>query len=493
MNKFLLCILFSATLTAHSQSAAQKEFDSLYYEITVNISSSNPTLALHLADSLYLYASSDQQELRALMLSVDILEKQERYVESLETMLLAMRKAEKSENYNALAKIYGYLSTQSRLIGVMDEGRNYIEKGIAASKKMKSPEAIESYQAMAKNELAEYAIEEGDFEEALELLELSLLYYKKIKDSHQRDFMKFRTKEVMARCYMGMNMPKEALKMFREANSHLEQSGAKSNLFKALIQQGLGEMFMLNKELDSAAIYLKKALVTSEATNHNSFKELVYGSLTTYYRKTNSLDSAVYYNEKQNEIIAENRQKNRQLVNTFYNQHPQDLPQTQTEPFNWWILGGGFLAILGGIFVLINTTPYRNILKKNPPSENRVKISLATRKKLKRRLKKFEDSKKFLSPNMRFSILVTFLDTNPKYLNHYLKENLNTDYNTYINNLRINHIVKQLKSDASYRKYKISHLAKESGFSSHSNFSANFKRITHLSPSEYIEKLKSET
>lgn len=93
---------------------------------------------------------------------------------------------------------------------------------------------------------------------------------------------------------------------------------------------------------------------------------------------------------------------------------------------------------------------------------------------------------------MNFSTLVSFLDTNPKYLNHFIKTNYNTDYNTYINNLRINYIVEQLNTKPTYRKYKISHLAKESGFSSHSNFSANFKRVTQLSPSEYIEKVKLE-
>src|SRR5690554_7649728 len=168
---------------------------------------------------------------------------------------------------------------------------------------------------------------------------------------------------------------------------------------------------------------------------------------------------------------------------------PQDLPQQ--EPFNWWIIGGGIFGVLGGI-VVFKKDAVKNIFKNDSPSENGIKISLATKRQLQRRIKIFEDSKKFLSPNMKFSTLVSFLDTNPKYLNHFLKTNYNTDYNTYINDLRINYIVEQLKTKPTYRKYKISHLAKESGFSSHSNFSANFKRVTQLSPSEYIEKVKLE-
>src|SRR5690554_6643363 len=164
MRKLLLFIIIIAAKTVTAQNEAQKEFDSLYYEIAINISASNPTLALYLADSLYLHTPSDRQKLRALLLSVDILEKQERHEEAMEFILTALERAEKSQDYNAQAKIYGYLSTQSRIIGFLDEGKLYMEKGLAISEKMETPEEIESYQAMARSELAEYEIYEGNSE-----------------------------------------------------------------------------------------------------------------------------------------------------------------------------------------------------------------------------------------------------------------------------------------------------------------------------------------
>lgn len=490
MKQFLLYILFITTLTANAQNIDPKnDFDSLYYEIAINISVSNPTLALHLADSLYIHTSSDRQKLRALLLSVDILEKQERHEEAMEVILTALQRAEKIQDYNAQAKIYGYLSTQSRIIGILDEGKLYMEKGLAISEKMETPEEIESYQAMARNELAEYEIYEGNYKEALQLLELSLMYYNKVEDPRLRNFMQFQIIEVMARCYMGLKKPKKALELFQKAHDHLTKSETDNPIYHILAYQGLGEMFMINNKLDSAGIYLNKALTLSNEIKHKSLQEIVYGSLSTYYRETNSLDSAVYYSEKYRTTVAENRQKTQRLTNAFYHRMPQDLPQQ--EPFNWWIIGGGILVTLGGM-VLFKKDAVKNIFKNDSPSENGIKISLATKRKLQRRIKIFEDSKKFLSPNMNFSTLVSFLDTNPKYLNHFIKTNYNTDYNTYINNLRINYIVEQLNTKPTYRKYKISHLAKESGFSSHSNFSANFKRVTQLSPSEFIEKVKLE-
>ena len=93
---------------------------------------------------------------------------------------------------------------------------------------------------------------------------------------------------------------------------------------------------------------------------------------------------------------------------------------------------------------------------------------------------------------MSCSTLVSHLNTNAKYLRHIFKNNKNTDNNNYINELRIHYIVDKLKTDPAYLNYKISYLAEECGFSSHSKFSASFKSILKLAPSEFINNLKND-
>ncbi|RTZ50445.1 helix-turn-helix domain-containing protein [Chryseobacterium arthrosphaerae] len=61
-----------------------------------------------------------------------------------------------------------------------------------------------------------------------------------------------------------------------------------------------------------------------------------------------------------------------------------------------------------------------------------------------------------------------------------------------MNRLRINYIVDKLINDEKYRQYKISILADECGFSSHSKFAAVFKAVTDYSPSAYIKYLDVE-
>lgn len=93
---------------------------------------------------------------------------------------------------------------------------------------------------------------------------------------------------------------------------------------------------------------------------------------------------------------------------------------------------------------------------------------------------------------MSLSFLAGELNTNTKYLSHLINRHKNSDFKTYINRLRINYIVDKLINDEKYRQYKISILAEECGFSSHSKFASVFKQMTDHSPSVYIKLLDVE-
>ncbi|PTT72493.1 helix-turn-helix domain-containing protein, partial [Chryseobacterium sp. HMWF001] len=68
-------------------------------------------------------------------------------------------------------------------------------------------------------------------------------------------------------------------------------------------------------------------------------------------------------------------------------------------------------------------------------------------------------------------------------INKHKKKN----FNSYINELRINYITKEIYNNPKFSQYKISYLADLCGFSSHSIFASTFKKITGMSPSVYIQ------
>jgi AraC-like DNA-binding protein len=136
-----------------------------------------------------------------------------------------------------------------------------------------------------------------------------------------------------------------------------------------------------------------------------------------------------------------------------------------------------------------NKTPIIEEFKNNKKQSS---IIESTEKEILLKLKKFENSKKFLKKDMSLSMLSSQLDINSKYISETINKHYQCNFNTYINQLRINFIIEKLKTDAAFVNYKISYLAEYSGFSSHSSFSIIFKNITGLMPNTFIELLKKD-
>lgn len=108
-----------------------------------------------------------------------------------------------------------------------------------------------------------------------------------------------------------------------------------------------------------------------------------------------------------------------------------------------------------------------------------------------KKLEKFEKGKLFLKPEMSLAFLAGHLQTNVNTLSSIINQSKSQNFNDYINTLRINYIIEKLQNDSKYRNFKISSLAEECGFSSHSVFTVAFKKRTKMNPSQFISFLKN--
>src|SRR5699024_1708017 len=84
------------------------------------------------------------------------------------------------------------------------------------------------------------------------------------------------------------------------------------------------------------------------------------------------------------------------------------------------------------------------------------------------------------------------IGVNQKYITYVIRKHWGISFPKYINQLRINYIVRLIRSEPEYLQYKISYLADLCGYSSHSRFSAIFKKVTGISPSNFIAKVRKE-
>ena len=495
MKKILLCfyslLIFSSVISQNEK--ANKAFDSIFYHIAVDVSSSNPSKAMHMADSLFNYSTTDKQRLKSLMLKADILEKQEKRGEAIQHALKALKIAEQEKDYSYQARIYGFLSTQYRTIGFLDKGKESLQKGVAITSNIENKDQVTKYKAMANHEMAEYAFEEKKYEKAIEYLELAILTYEMEENETFKNFQISNGEEMMGRANMALQNKEEAFIHFSKADSLINEAGAGNTLWAALIYQGLGNTFKEKKIFDSAEVYLKKALIIAENGNQASLKQNVYKSLSEYYKQRNQNDSFSKYDLKFNTILIENSAKKKEMINRAY-RTLEEYPENTSNAKTIYIVGFSaiFLIITLGIYYKRKTLfgDSKNASNKINNSKSFDKVPHKAEQELLLKLNEFEESQDFLNKDMSMSLLIVRFDTNTKYLRLLLKKHREKDYNNYINELRINYIVNKLQTDPKYLSYKISYLADESGFSSHSKFSADFKRVVHLSPSEFINSIK---
>src|SRR5699024_1379419 len=104
---FSACSVLSQTKNKNTKDA---HFDSIYYELAVNLSSSNPKRALIVADSLFSNAVIPNHQFKALMLSADIYSSRGQKIKAMDYALRAMALARKEKNYSSQAICYGFLS-----------------------------------------------------------------------------------------------------------------------------------------------------------------------------------------------------------------------------------------------------------------------------------------------------------------------------------------------------------------------------------------------
>jgi len=104
------------------------------------------------------------------------------------------------------------------------------------------------------------------------------------------------------------------------------------------------------------------------------------------------------------------------------------------------------------------------------------------------KLSNFENTHGFLNPISLHS-LAKKLQTNPKYLSKIINIYYEKNFSSYINDLRIQYLLRELKTDNSLQTVTIKTLAKKLGFGSTEAFTKTFKKNTGFNPSTYLNNV----
>ena len=289
------------------------------------------------------------------------------------------------------------------------------------------------------------------------------------------------------------------------------------NLYqKVFALTGLADLCFFRKEHNQGLLILKEALLYSQNLQNIYLQEMIVRQLNVNYLAIN--DTLNYKISNANFIQLQSKIEivEQESVNTAFNLISKqyvgnyDGEISKYEKFLTNILL--FIILLIIVFVTLyvkysqrlknlnELAKYLQITKNNytkiqieKKQEHKKAIILKeTEEQILNKLKKFELSKRYLNKDFSLAILAGQLDTNTKYLSEIINSHYHMNFNTYINKLRINYIVEKLKTDPNFIKYRISYLAENCGFASHSSFATVFKSITGLTPVKFIEFLYNE-
>lgn len=102
-----------------------------------------------------------------------------------------------------------------------------------------------------------------------------------------------------------------------------------------------------------------------------------------------------------------------------------------------------------------------------------------------------QSEKPFLANKLSLSQVSKALDISTHHVSQVINENLNQSFTDFVNNYRIKEVKKRLQ-DPDYKSFTILSIAYDCGFSSKSNFNSVFKKLTNLTPRQYMKTLESK-
>lgn len=521
-RKLILIILFYLSHIIYAQTPDENlntKFDSIFLETATRITHQDVARSIHIADSLYEHSVHEEHKMRALMLSANSHQSLGNVEEAIKKAMQAEEMAIKLNNYQWHARILGFLSTEFRNIGMLQERKNVLntlEKTIAKVSDSIQQNVLYSmyYQERAFNLMGEF-----DEEQVWEYMNLSEQHLSELPDTPNKTLLKGINEWINANVYIEFNKnPDSALIHLDRAIELFEESNSPQYLTD-IILMNKGRAHIMKNEMEEGFKFLKESEKLTENSENIYVKLKIYEELQKYYRQVQDTSNLYLYLEKQSQLQDFlNKQKIQPVLSQMEILRGEKDALTQVNKrFRSAVLALFIVLILGIILYEYRKRrthkKFQNIIaelkeeksKTRTPKENIVKkpsiiqasksthnINEETYKKILSDLKKFEASHGYLKANLTLADLASEISVNTKYLSLVLNQEIGKDFNKYINEARINYIIDRLHNVEEYRLYKLSFLAEECGFSSHSKFSAVFKSVTGLTPSAFIKLLNQE-
>ncbi|SED96391.1 Tetratricopeptide repeat-containing protein [Tenacibaculum sp. MAR_2010_89] len=279
----------------------------------------------------------------------------------------------------------------------------------------------------------------------------------------------------------------------------------------------LSEAYTKVSQYDSAIAVMHKGIdiMKTKTKEFNLVED--YKALAKIYKLSGNIEKSNNYYEKYvlNQSILD--KERREILTSFHNKEIENLAsekKIQQKNISYLAISGALIIALLLLFLFKtskknkkDSASFNELINKIQQLEEQQKIIDTKDKTIEEKstldinpetyqeilsgLKKLEEHNYFLKQDCNSYNVAKKIKTNTSYLSKVINAHYQKNFNTYINDLRINHAVLKLKENKQFRAYSIQSISEEIGYKSTDSFTKYFKRRTGLLPSVYIKKLNS--
>ncbi|MDY8137393.1 tetratricopeptide repeat protein [Aquimarina sp. 2201CG5-10] len=357
-----------------------------------------------------------------------------------------------------------------------DSTLHYIEKALVVSKELKYKEAI--LDLYIKKGMVYFY--QKKYNESLTFLFKSndILSEQKIEN---KSFPIINTNYFIASCYYHQKRYDQAVEILINSINNFEEN----DLFKPPAIRShllLANCYNELKEYEKANLWRSKYVTLNES--YQKDKDQTVDII--HEKETNKLQKEIT-SLKENQIIDQGEKKQ-----------------------VFWILLLTSTALIGIVFIYIkkqksNKTLFDKLVKEINDLESS-KHSISNKKESSKEviiddqkineiikgIEKLEVQEYFLKSECNLRSMAKKLKTNATYLSKVINIHKEKNFTDYINDLRIDYVLKRLKEDKKFRSFSIQSIASEVGYKSSYSLVKHFKAKTGINPSYYIKHLEKQ-
>ncbi|GAA4277040.1 helix-turn-helix transcriptional regulator [Aquimarina mytili] len=292
---------------------------------------------------------------------------------------------------------------------------------------------------------------------------------------------------------------------------------AETNLYLAKAYQKINEHEISLK-------HLKKVNDIIDSTNYTPNTREAFEMLLTKYKKDNDVREQLRVLEKMIFLDSIANSKNNKLNIDMYQKYDtkklrdeknillNGLKKQQNN--NWIISILLIITTLGFAYFLyqnyskriyykkrfdllmqkIDSEPNSTVKNKNITKyTNTIDLPEEVIEEILEKVEAFEQKKKFIDNNITLAKLAKKINTNSTYLSKVINHYKGQNFANYLNDLRIDYAIDQIKNNDNFRKYTIKSIGEEVGFNNVQSFSKAFLKRTGIKPSYFIKQIENQS